>query len=448
MSTRAPTVAAPAVQSRLSTPSVQRQPDPKAACPHCADEGRVHLSASSSAGAAHTLQQPLPPIVGEVLAGQSQPLDESTCSFFDSRFAHDFGKVRVHTDSRAADSAKSLGARAWTTGRDVVFAAGEYRPSTSQGMRLLAHELTHVLQQDNHTQGPPQGVSRPADPSEREADHIADQVMQASTVERDDTAANGPRTHGDGDMLHRAADDSQGGDVGAGDAPAATEAVGAPPRGFEVDPNQLMLLPEWHEVETPTATGAQAVHRQAAAAAPTMCDTPASMQKVTSGKFLGGKTLDDYYPDLVGQSIWGTNDAAGPFDNGKRAGSAVQLIGLLPIPCASSTAPTTLGQTATIVRAKANGAQMMEGGRPLAGQTLNDIQRSGRNASTTPFRQTWVGAVSMADPISGIPYNTLTSYEWEVNLNTSLTGTGGTVSVGWGVTVEATGGRVTKNEVR
>jgi hypothetical protein len=54
----------------------------------------------------------------------------------------------------------------------------------------------------------------------------------------------------------------------------------------------------------------------------------------------------------------------------------------------------------------------------------------------------------MADPISGIPYNTLTSYEWEVNLTTSLTGKGGSKSVNWGVTVEASGGKVTKNEVR
>jgi hypothetical protein len=54
----------------------------------------------------------------------------------------------------------------------------------------------------------------------------------------------------------------------------------------------------------------------------------------------------------------------------------------------------------------------------------------------------------MADPISGIPYSTLRSYELEVNLTSSLTGAGGSVSVDWGVTIEAAGGRVTRNEVR
>jgi hypothetical protein len=91
---------------------------------------------------------------------------------------------------------------------------------------------------------------------------------------------------------------------------------------------------------------------------------------------------------------------------------------------------------------------MMENGKPLEGQTIDDIKRSGRDQSKPPFRQEFGFAVSMADPISGIPYNTLTSYEWEVNLTTSLTGKGGSKAVNWGVTVEASGGKVTKNEVR
>ena len=63
------------------------------------------------------------------------------------RFGYDFSRVRVHTGARAAESAQAVQARAYTLGRDVVFASGEYAPATPRGQRLLAHELTHVAQQ-------------------------------------------------------------------------------------------------------------------------------------------------------------------------------------------------------------------------------------------------------------------------------------------------------------
>ena len=68
-------------------------------------------------------------------------------------FGHDFGRVRVHTDARAAAAAESVGARAFTVGSAVVFGAGEYRPGTRAGSRLLAHELAHVVQQDGPRRG-------------------------------------------------------------------------------------------------------------------------------------------------------------------------------------------------------------------------------------------------------------------------------------------------------
>lgn len=230
--------------------------------------------------------------------------------------------------------------------------------------------------------------------------------------------------------------------------------------GFEVG-GQLMMTPSWHVIPLParaaqleTKTTMADVHR---GEAPELqrtngadaCHTPTQMRALISGSFEGGKTLDDYYPDLVGGNYWGSNATAGPFDNGSRAGSAVQLIGEYPSPCAPGTGSNfTLGQSATIVRARANGAKMMENGKALEGQTINDIARSGRDQSKAPFRQEYGFAVTMADPISGIPYNTLTSYEWEVNLTTSITGSGGAKSVNWGVTVEASNGTVTKNTVR
>jgi hypothetical protein len=87
--------------------------------------------------------------VHEVLRAQGQPLDSTTRALFESRFRHDFSKVRVHTGSRAAESARAVNALAYTVGRDVVFASGLYNPASAGGQQLLAHELTHVVQQHN-----------------------------------------------------------------------------------------------------------------------------------------------------------------------------------------------------------------------------------------------------------------------------------------------------------
>lgn len=88
-----------------------------------------------------------PPLVSEVLRSPGWPLDRSTSNFMESRFGYDFSHVRVHTDSRAASSARAIDARAYTLGLHVVFAKGQFEPSSSDGRRLLAHELTHVVQQ-------------------------------------------------------------------------------------------------------------------------------------------------------------------------------------------------------------------------------------------------------------------------------------------------------------
>ena len=76
-----------------------------------------------------------------------QPLDRSTRASMEPRFGHDFSDVRVHTDSRAAQSADAFAADAYTTGRDIYFAAGKYAPASKDGQHLLAHELTHTVQQ-------------------------------------------------------------------------------------------------------------------------------------------------------------------------------------------------------------------------------------------------------------------------------------------------------------
>jgi hypothetical protein len=76
-----------------------------------------------------------------------QPLPDNLRAYFEPRFGCDFSWVRVHSGSQAADAARAVGARAFTVGRDVVFGTGEYSPDTLAGRHLLAHELTHVIQQ-------------------------------------------------------------------------------------------------------------------------------------------------------------------------------------------------------------------------------------------------------------------------------------------------------------
>jgi hypothetical protein len=95
-----------------------------------------------------------PPIVHEVLRSPGQPLDAATRALMEPRLGHDFSQVRVHTDEKAAESARAVGAKAYMVGSNLVFGAEEYAPGSLDGQKLLAHELIHVVQQ--------QGTASPA----------------------------------------------------------------------------------------------------------------------------------------------------------------------------------------------------------------------------------------------------------------------------------------------
>ena len=126
----------------------------------------------------------VPQIVRDVLGSQGRPLDAATRGFFEPRFGHDFSDVHIHTGADAASSARSLNAHAYTAGSDIVFASGQYSPETSSGRALLAHELTHVVQQDlgalPETNGTRSRVSHPSDRSEREATRISQAIVNGS----------------------------------------------------------------------------------------------------------------------------------------------------------------------------------------------------------------------------------------------------------------------------
>jgi peptidoglycan/xylan/chitin deacetylase (PgdA/CDA1 family) len=105
-------------------------------------------------------------MIKDVLNSTGQPLSSETKSFFEPRFGHDFSNVRVHTDSSAAQSAKSVNALAYTVGDNIVFNQNQYHPQTETGKTLLAHELAHTIQQNgqiNRQEDMDAGVSEPRD---------------------------------------------------------------------------------------------------------------------------------------------------------------------------------------------------------------------------------------------------------------------------------------------
>ncbi|HEV7890517.1 MAG TPA: DUF4157 domain-containing protein [Pyrinomonadaceae bacterium] len=123
-------------------------------CPSCRNgqdaHGRLqmkHVEANNPGGPA------APPIVHETLRSSGQPLDSATRDLMESRFGHDFSRVRLHTDAQAAESARAVNARAYTAGRHVVFGAGQFTTGTGAGRKLLAHELAHVVQQGDGDTG-------------------------------------------------------------------------------------------------------------------------------------------------------------------------------------------------------------------------------------------------------------------------------------------------------
>lgn len=148
---------------RMPVPRVQRKcktcgdsPEP---CPNCEEEIQRKASPNYSNADDHG--------VGDDFASRlsmGAPLADDDREFFESRMGFDFAGVRIHTDASANSSAQSIGARAYTLGSDIAFADGEYQPSSNSGRQLLAHELTHVVQQ----QHAPRAVQRAPGPHEAE----------------------------------------------------------------------------------------------------------------------------------------------------------------------------------------------------------------------------------------------------------------------------------------
>ena len=123
------------VQPKLRVnPVLQRK------CAQCEEEEKLQRKGTGDVATA-------PPAVETALAQPGRTLDAPTRTWAERAMGHDFSSVKIHHDAEAAHSAASIGARAYTSGSNVVFGAGEFSPNTESGRHLLAHELTHVVQQ-------------------------------------------------------------------------------------------------------------------------------------------------------------------------------------------------------------------------------------------------------------------------------------------------------------
>ena len=121
---------------------------------------------------------PVPPSVHKVLCSSGKALDSETRAFMEPLFGHNFSGVRVHTDAGASALNHALSASACTIGQDIFFRDGHYNPGSSPGRALLAHELTHVLQQNNGPSEGKLGLGTPGDHYEQEADAVERAFLQ------------------------------------------------------------------------------------------------------------------------------------------------------------------------------------------------------------------------------------------------------------------------------
>jgi uncharacterized protein DUF4157 len=177
---------------RMPDPQLQRACPCGGGCPKCQTEHRSQEHArlqTKGVGSGALGQTVVPPIVHDVLRSLGQPLDPEVCAFMEPRFGYDFSSVRVHSGVTAEQSARELEASAYTVGPDIVFARGQYAPHSVKGRQLIAHELTHVIQQSNvvsPTVSRPLSMDASAEPTAAQVSDTGMSDQSAGHVEQGD----------------------------------------------------------------------------------------------------------------------------------------------------------------------------------------------------------------------------------------------------------------------
>ena len=172
-----------------------KTPEAENECSECKKKKELQRRASGQA------PERVPSIVHDVLSSRGRPLDEQTREAMGQRFGYDFSDVQVHANARAGESARAVNALAFTVGSNVVFAPGQYQPASADGQRLLAHELTHVVQQRGASGSLSSlSIADSGSHAEREADRAAASVSGPRSVpQRITPAAHALHKQGPGD---------------------------------------------------------------------------------------------------------------------------------------------------------------------------------------------------------------------------------------------------------
>jgi hypothetical protein len=168
---RAPTVAAPAAQEASSVTDLAST---------VGNQGFGNVLSRMSAGEGILPSGVAHPAIEAAIAGArggGSPLPASLAGEFEGKLGTSLSDVRVHADENAASLARAVEARAFATGTDIFFAAGEYQPGTAAGRELIAHEVAHTDQQRGAPLSGPLQVSNPGEPLEVEADGVARELV-------------------------------------------------------------------------------------------------------------------------------------------------------------------------------------------------------------------------------------------------------------------------------
>jgi hypothetical protein len=198
-------------------------------CEECRKKRAGTLQRKTSGAAASRSPASAPPIVGKVLSQPGRALPGTARSHLESAFGRDFSRVRVHSDTMAAQSARAVAARAYTLGQHIVFDHGQYDTDSPAGMHLLAHELAHTVQQDGNSALQRSGdltVAPATDALEREAEAAADRALRGesggSPIAARVTAAVQRKSWGT--IVNGKPEGVTGDDLGGGDPKISSEA--------------------------------------------------------------------------------------------------------------------------------------------------------------------------------------------------------------------------------
>jgi hypothetical protein len=277
-------------------------------CESCKKKGLQRRAVSQLQEMTHA-----PEIVHDVLRTSGVPMDSGVRNFFETRFGHDFSTVRIHSGSRAADAADAVNATAFTVGKNIVFGNGRYSPYSREGLQLMGHELTHVVQQgfDSTNYTTPLQIIPSSDATEQQAEHASRQIFTYSPVGQPLPAVpavarqEGPPDAGTADAEPKAdagsAPADAAGTLGTPSPPATTPQAPAPattaPQQISCKPGNANACPS-APAKTVVSTACQQTAPVPGSAPPVPEPIP-PLPVIPPGDFGGDQVVTDFVANLA-----------------------------------------------------------------------------------------------------------------------------------------------------